>query len=193
MINEKTDNNDQDIQLDQPDSQAHDVESTAPSETIRIETTRKSPEDELVVLKRERDELEAKLLRTAADYQNFARRSQQNISSAAEQQLMSMARDLLTIMDHFDHAMNIDVEKTTMAGLLEGIQIVRDEMIKTLERFGVKRMNVSVGDEFDPSRHEAMMHQRVETLNSNQIAIELQTGYTLGDMTLRPAKVSVAE
>lgn len=193
MINEKTDNNDQDIQLDQPDSQEHDVESTAPSETIRIETPRKSPEDELVVLKRERDELEAKLLRTAADYQNFARRSQQNISSAAEQQLMSMARDLLTIMDHFDHAMNIDVEKTTMAGLLEGIQIVRDEMIKTLERFGVKRMNVSVGDEFDPSRHEAMMHQRVETLNSNQIAIELQTGYTLGDMTLRPAKVSVAE
>lgn len=193
MINEKTDNNDQDIQLDQPDSQEHDVESTAPSETIRIETPRKSPEDELVVLKRERDELEAKLQRTAADYQNFARRSQQNISSAAEQQLMSMARDLLTIMDHFDHAMNIDVEKTTMAGLLEGIQIVRDEMIKTLERFGVKRMNVSVGDEFDPSRHEAMMHQRVETLNSNQIAIELQTGYTLGDMTLRPAKVSVAE
>ena len=106
---------------------------------------------------------------------------------------MSIARDLLTIMDHFDHAMNIDVEKTTMEGLLEGIQIVRDEMIKTLARFGVKRMNVSTGDEFDPSRHEAMMHQLVETLNSNQIAIELQPGYTLGDMILRPAKVSVAE
>lgn len=193
MTNEKADNNDQDIQLDQPDSQEPDVESIGPSETISIETTHNSPEDELVALKHERDELEAKLLRTAADYQNFARRSQQNISNAAEQQLMSISRDLLTIMDHFDHAMNIDVEKTTMEGLLEGIQIVRDEMIKTLERFGVKRMNVNTGDEFDPSRHEAMMHQQVETLNSNQIAIELQPGYTLGDMILRPAKVSVAE
>ena len=56
-------------------------------------------------LQAERDELESKLLRVSADYQNFARRAQQNVDSAVEQKILDIARGLVTVMDHFDRAL----------------------------------------------------------------------------------------
>ena len=71
--------------------------------------------------------------------------------------------------------------------------IVRDELLKALSRFGVKRLEVAAGELFDPTRHEAMMRQASDEIDSNHVTSQLQPGYTLGDKTIRPAKVSVAE
>lgn len=138
-------------------------------------------------------ELEASLLRAAADYQNAVRRSQQNVINAREHAQMEMSKDLLTVMDHFDHAVNFDSDASNAKALLDGVLMVRDELSRTLERFGVKRIEVSRGDEFDPNHHEAMMKQPAEDLDSNQIVAQLQPGYSINDKALRPAKVSVAE
>lgn len=149
--------------------------------------------DDLADLKTKADELEAKLLRAAADYQNVVRRSQQNVAAAREQTVMEVARDLLTVMDHFDHAVNFDADAADPRALLEGVIMVRDELMRILERHGVKRMPVSRGDEFDPNKHEAMMRHAAQGIETNQVVDQLQPGYTIGEKTLRPAKVSVAE
>jgi len=149
--------------------------------------------DPLSQAEKERDEVQDRLLRVTADYQNFVRRSRQNITDARDQQLIDVARSLITVLDHFDRALEIDPEAVTAASVLEGVQMVRDELLKALERFGVRRMNVGRGDEFDPNQHEALMRQPVEDLDSNHIAAQLQPGYTLGDKTVRPAQVTVAE
>ncbi len=152
-----------------------------------------SLEEKLAALRAERDELYARLQRVSADYQNYVRRSAQSVNDACDQQLMKVARALLVPMDHFDQALSFDPQKTTAQSLLEGVQIVRDELYKTLEQFGVRRLEVAPGDRFDPARHEAVTRMPAEGLSSEQVAAQLQPGYLVGDRTLRPAKVAVAQ
>lgn len=143
-------------------------------------------------LQSERDELESKLLRVSADYQNFARRAQQNVDSAVEQKLMDMARGLTTVMDHFDRALD-GQNKDQAEGVLQGVFMVHDELIATLNRFGIERLDVEVGSEFDPNKHEALMRQPSEDVEPNHVTMQMQPGYLLGEKVIRPAQVGVAE
>lgn len=156
------------------------------------EAAPKTP-DAHTALQNEVTELKAQLLRAAADYQNFARRSQQSINDAREQQLMDVARALLSVLDTFDLALAVDPSKATAETLLKGVGMVRDELLKVLNRFDIRRIDVRPGEEFDPRRHEAMMRQSVQGVASQHIAAQLSPGYVIGDKTLRPVKVSVAE
>ena len=149
--------------------------------------------DPITMLERSCAEMEAKYLRAAADLQNYVRRTQQNVADARQQQLMDVAKSLVLVLDHFDHALEVDPASTSPDALLAGVQIVRDELLGALERFGVKRLEVKQGDEFDPHRHEALMRQAVEGLGPDRIAVQFKPGYTLEDKTLRPAQVSVTE
>lgn len=144
-------------------------------------------------LQKERDQLEERLARVSADYQNFVRRSQQEAITLRQAQMVDLAKSLTTVMDHFDHAMNVDIENTSTGDLMQGVHMVRDELLKTLEQFGVRRLDVEPGEEFDPNRHEAMMRQASDDVKTNHVVAQLQPGYTLGEMTVRPAKVTVAE
>lgn len=144
-------------------------------------------------LQDERDDLEQRLMRVSADYQNFARRAHQNVESAAQQKLMDVARALVTVLDHFDRALDADAQKVSAKDLLGGVTIVKNELLSTLNRFGIQRLEVSPGDEFDPNKHEALMRQPSEDIASNHVTMQLQPGYTLGEKIVRPAQVSVAE
>ncbi|MEM1354311.1 MAG: nucleotide exchange factor GrpE [Planctomycetota bacterium] len=144
-------------------------------------------------LQEERDDLEQRLMRVSADYQNFARRAAHNVESAAQQKLMDIARALVTVLDHFDRALEADPETTSAQDLLGGVTIVKNELLAALGRFGIERLEVGPGDEFDPNRHEALMRQPSEDVQANHVTMQLQPGYTLGDKVVRPAQVSVAE
>ena len=157
------------------------------------ESAGSATDDAAAVLQRERNEFESKYLRTMADYQNLARRAQQNEVVAREQAIMQMARQLVTVLDHFDHALVVDPEKTAAGDVLKGVVIVRDELLRALQQFGVSRLDVQPGEPFDPNRHEAMMRQPHDEMETDQVIMQLQPGYVLAGKTLRPAKVSVAE
>lgn len=146
----------------------------------------------LAAVQAERDELEQKLLRTAADYQNYVKRSDQHRRQACEQQLMDLGRALVTVLDHFDHATVVDVHKASAQTVLDGIQIVRDELLRTLERFGIRRVDAARGEPFDPEVHEALMHRHDDEIEPGRVVAQLQAGYVLHDKTLRPAKVALA-
>jgi len=143
--------------------------------------------------KQRADDMEQKYLRVSADYQNYVRRSQQNVESAKEETLMKLARSLLTVLDHFDHAMAVDTQKTSADAVIDGMRMVQEELMKTLRGFGIERFSPEPGEEFDPNRHEALMRQAAVQIESNHVVASLQPGYMLNDKTLRPAKVSVAE
>ncbi len=140
-------------------------------------------------LERQREELKSQVLRGLADYQNLARRSRIDAENARQQQTMAIARALLPVADHFDRALESGGEDGSK--LREGLRIVRDELTKALNQFGVQPMAVEVGAEFDPTRHEALLRQPVEGLAANHIAAVLQIGYTIDDKTLRPTQVAV--
>lgn len=165
-----------------------------PLEAVDDSAKPQEAEDDIVTsLEKERDELNDRLLRTMADYQNFARRAEQNIVGARDQQSMDIAKALVTVLDHFDRALEADPEKTSTADLMQGVAMVRDELLRTLQRFGIERVDVAAGDAFDPNRHEALMRQPSEDVEANHVTAQFQPGYMLRDKTVRPAKVAVAE
>jgi len=141
----------------------------------------------------QRDEMEAKLMRTAADYQNFVRRSQLNLEAEKQETLMKVVKSLVGVLDNFDRALEVDPETTPAADVQQGVESIHASLIQALEGFGLKKITVQPGDEFDPNLHEALMRQPVKDLESNHVAAQFMPGYTLNGQPLRPAQVSVAE
>jgi len=179
-----------------PDLQDHNgTESAAADQSAEADgsSSEQPGTDPVAQMQAERDALEDKLKRTIADYQNFARRAEQNIDTARRQQLIDVAKQLITVLDHFDHALAVDPAKTSAEDLLKGVTIVRDELMRALSSFGVQRLDVQAGEAFDPNRHEALMRQPSDEIESNHVTAQLQPGYVIGDITIRPAKVSIAE
>ncbi len=149
--------------------------------------------DPLAAAEAARDALDDKLKRMLADYQNLARRAQQNEVAARQYQLIEVAKQLVPVLDHFDNALGVDAEASSVEDLLKGVGIVRDELMRSLTGFGVVRLDVEVGEAFDPNRHEALMRQADTDIEPNHVTAQLQPGYMLNDVTIRPAKVSIAE
>ena len=146
-------------------------------------------------LQSERDALESQLLRVSADYQNFAKRAQQNVNTAVEQKLMDVARGLVVVLDHFDRALEAAGahEADQQDDLHKGVTMVYEEMLATLGRYGVTRVQVQPGEAFDPVRHEALMRQPSDEVEPNHVTMQLLPGYMLGEKVVRPAQVGVAE
>ena len=149
--------------------------------------------DPLSEMTAERDALDDKLRRMMADYQNYARRAEQNVVVARQQTLMDVAKSLVTVLDHFDHALAADPEKTSSQDLLKGVGIVHDELLRVLAAYGIQRLEVEPGEPFDPNRHEALMRQPHDEIESNHVTAQMQPGYVIEDKTIRPAKVAIAE
>ncbi len=143
-------------------------------------------------LEKERHEAVEARQRALADFANFQRRSRENESRARQEGALSLLRALLPVIDHFDLAISQDHSKLTVEQLLGGVKIVRAEFDKVLESQGVVRIEPKPGDEFDPHKHEAMMRQPSPGIAPNHIVSVLQLGFAIGDMVLRPAKVTVA-
>ncbi len=157
-----------------------------------------TPSDEaplnlLSQVQKERDDLEQRLLRTAADYQNFIKRAHQNVAAAEQQALFDVAKSLVIVMDHFDRALDVDESKATATDVLAGLRIVHDELLGALAKFGVKRVDALPGTPFDPMPHEALMRQPAAGIEPDHVAQQFQPGYVLNQKTVRAAQVSVAE
>ena len=180
--------------MSEPEHQPEEINEVQGEQAIEdAEHEAQAEERELLErLQSERDELESKLLRVSADYQNFARRAQQNVNAAVEQKLMDVARGLVTVMDHFDRALE-GQNRDEADGVLQGVMMVHDELLSTLNRYGIERLDVEPGTEFDPNRHEALMRQPSAEIESNHITMQMQPGYVLGEKVIRPAQVGVAE
>lgn len=146
-------------------------------------------------LEQEIDELKQRLQRLGADYQNYQKRSHTQMEQAVKFANENLMKSLLPVIDNFEHTLE-NLKKNKEAGdiepLLKGVKIVYDHMMDILKNSGMQRIEITPGCEFDPSMHEAMLHEESETLPANSVVRELQAGFVLNDRTLRPAKVSVA-
>ena len=130
--------------------------------------------------------------RALADFANYQRRASQNEQQAVRSGEADVVRSMLAVLDHFDLALDQDKTQITVEQLLDGVHIVRDELFRSLEAFGVERIAPDAGDEFNPNLHQAVLQQAAEGIAPNHVVAVLQPGYTMGETVLRPAKVSVA-
>jgi molecular chaperone GrpE len=141
-------------------------------------------------LTQENAETFAKLQRISADYANFQKRAPKQVADSVAYQKIGIIKSLLPSIDNFEHALNGAKTADSIDSLIEGIQLVFDHMIDALKAHGVERMS-SLGEQFDPSRHEAMMRRCEEDKPENEVVEEFQSGYKVGDQVIRPCKVIV--
>jgi molecular chaperone GrpE len=158
-----------------------------------LETSDENEEivEALVDTIRARDELSDKLLRMAADHQNFQRRASGNEREARTSATQGVVQSLIPLLDTFEMALMQDPEKVSSQMVMDGVKMIRDEFMRMLSGYGVSPINPSVGDEFNPAEHAAMMQQPADGIEPGHISLVMGIGFKLGERVVRPAKVGV--
>ncbi|MBD0407969.1 nucleotide exchange factor GrpE [Bacillus sp. 1021] len=136
------------------------------------------------------DEKENKLLRVQADFENYKRRSRLEMEAAQKYRSQNVVTEILPALDNFERALQVEAESEQTKSLLQGMEMVRRQLMDALEREGVEAIE-AVGQEFDPNLHQAVMQVEDENFGSNIVIEELQKGYKLKDRVIRPSMVKV--
>jgi molecular chaperone GrpE len=137
-------------------------------------------------------ELEDKLLRMAAEQDNFRKRMQRERETALKYAEETILRELLPSLDNLERAVE-QCKCTTDAGaILAGVEMTSKGLLSTLEKFGIKPLS-GEGQPFDPNFHEAVAMEASAEVPENQIVQEYQKGYMFKDRLIRAAKVVVSK
>jgi len=140
----------------------------------------------------ELEQCQEKVLRLAADLENFKKRIEREKSEYMKYALESFARELLPFLDNLERAVTSAKDSRDFDKLTEGLELTMSGYLKTLERFGLKIFTAE-GHKFDPNLHEALTVQEHEGVEENTVIKELLKGYTLHERILRPALVVVSK
>jgi molecular chaperone GrpE len=147
-------------------------------------------ERELEKARQQAEESTRSWQRSAADFANYRRRTEEERGVMAQFSNAVLITKLLAVLDDFDRAL-ASVPEDAHEGWLEGIQLVERKLRTVLESEGVTQIEAE-GQPFDPNLHEAVVHQETTEYPDNYVMDEVQRGYRLGDRVLRPALVRVA-
>ena len=145
--------------------------------------------EQLEKLEKEKRDLHDRLLRTAAEFENFKKRTKKEADEASTRGREQLLKELLPAIDNLERALKHAPPGDPLA---VGVQQTEKLLLQALEKFGVVRFP-SVGKPFDPSIHDAI--QQVETSDHppGSVAQEFASGYMIGQRLLRPAMVAVAK
>lgn len=148
-------------------------------------------EDPLAQAQAEAARLKDALLRTAADYDNFRKRSRRELEETRRGGREDLLRALLPIFDNLDRAIQSAQRSTDIKAMADGLAMVQRQFIDALGREGIARVP-TVGHAFDPGIHEAIQQVETNEKAPGTILAEVQPGYTQGERLLRAAMVVVA-
>ena len=135
---------------------------------------------------------EERVLRTAADAENFKRRLQREKEDQIRYANETFMRQLLPVIDNLERALQHSAIAPNQEGLLEGVNMTLKGFIETLSRFGCTVLE-TIGKTFDPNFHEAVSQEESSKVEPNTVLKELQKGYMLKERLLRPAMVIVSK
>ena len=174
------------------------AQAKAPEQEAKAEKPEKAAKPEPEKKPAEPTELEKALkaqaqehdqyLRLAAEYDNFRKRSQREKDAIYQNAVADTAKKLLPVYDNLERALKND---TTDEAFKKGVEMTMTELVKILNGLGVEIFG-EVGDNFDPNRHNAVMHVENEELGENVIAQVFQKGFKIGEKIVRFAMVQVA-
>ena len=175
-------------------------ESKSREEKTAPEVLPKSPEvsgdlaelhQKLAEKAEEAEENYTRLLRLAADMENLKKRQERERAELLQFANENLIKELLPVVDNLERALDHGRQLEAPKALLEGIEMVHHGFLKVLDRFGVTAHD-SLGQQFDPAFHNAMMEEEAPDVPDGSVTKELQKGYLMNQRLLRPAMVVVA-
>ncbi len=152
----------------------------------------KPPPDPVAEAKAEAQRFKEQWMRSAADFDNFRKRSRKELEDTRKAGREELLKDLLPVFDNLERAMTSAERATDVKPVFDGLKLVLRQFVDTIGRSGITKVP-TVGNQFDPSLHEAI--QQVETDESppGTIVAEVQPGYLQGERLVRAAMVVVAK
>jgi molecular chaperone GrpE len=148
-------------------------------------------EEKLVAAEQQVQESHDRFLRVAAEFDNFRKRKEREISDLRKYANQSLLRELLGVVDNLERALVSARDSGHPEALMEGVEMTLKELLKIFDQFGVKPIE-ALEQPFDPNHHEAVMQAPSDAFPANTVIKELQKGYLLRDRLLRPAMVVVS-
>lgn len=150
-----------------------------------IDTKKKDAKDALI------EELQDKVKRQMAEFDNFRKRTEKEKSSMFEMGASDMIKKLLPIVDNFERGFKTLPEGEETTGFAKGMEMVHKQMMKMLEELKVTPIE-AIGNEFDPELHNAVQHVEKDDVGENIVVEEFEKGYKYKDTVIRHSMVIVA-
>ena len=178
----------------QPESEATVPQADAPQEQGEEGADGAPPEpvDPLAAAEAEVSRLKDNLLRTAADFENFRKRSKRDVEDAARRAREQVLGEMLPIIDNLERAVGAARDATEIGAVVEGVNMVLKSFEDVAGRLELERVG-AVGSKFDPNLHDAIQQQETPDVEPGTIVTEVVPGYVLRGRLLRPAMVVVAK
>ncbi|MBO1678683.1 nucleotide exchange factor GrpE [Bittarella massiliensis] len=145
-------------------------------------------EEQLAGCRQENSDLNDRLLRLSAEYDNFRKRSTKEKEGMFTDGVASALSQMVVVLDNLERAVDACQEDSD---LKTGVEMTLKQFREVLEKMGVSEIN-PVGEPFDAQLHNAVMHVEDETLGESQVVEVFQKGYLLGERVIRYAMVKVA-
>jgi molecular chaperone GrpE len=172
-------------------SDAGAAESAEVTSADEAATSSRAPDDALAQALAEAARLKEVWIRTAADFDNFRKRTRREIDDARRSGREDLVRSLLPVFDNLERALQSAQRSTDVKAMADGLSMVQRQFVDALGRDGIARVP-TVGHSFDPTIHEAIQQVETEAHAPGTILAEVQPGYKVGEKLLRAAMVVVA-
>ena len=183
----------QETEADLKNEEDVEVSGSVDEEVAAEEISEEAEEiTELEKTQLELEETRDKLLRLAAEFENFKKRMARERGLALKYAEESIIKELLPAIDNLERALEQGKETHNAEDLLAGVELTHKGLLTTLEKFEVASMDC-VGAPFDPNHHEALAMEETDEMDPNSVLKEFQKGYTYKDRLIRPAKVVVSK
>ena len=148
--------------------------------------------DPLAEAKAEAQRFRDQWMRSAADFDNFRKRSRKELEDTRKAGREELLKDLLPVFDNLERAMTSAERATEVKPVSDGLKMVLRQFIDTLGRSGITKVP-TVGQQFDPGLHEAIQQVETDEQPPGTVVAEVQPGYLRGDRLIRAAMVVVAK
>jgi molecular chaperone GrpE len=166
-------------------------ESSEPPVVVPADPTETGPEAELAKLREDRDRIKDQLLRTAADFDNFRKRTQKDLAEERRRAKEDVVRELLPVIDNLERALSASASASDVNAIVEGVRMVLKLFEDQASRLGLTKVK-AVGERFDPAIHDAIQQVETDDHPPGTVISEVVAGFRLGDKLVRPAMVVVA-
>lgn len=177
-------------EIDQKNADASEAEVNG--EVPASEGSGAGPADPLAEAKAEAARMKDQWMRTAADFDNFRKRSRRELEDTRKAGKEDLLKEFLPVFDNLERAIQSAQRATDVKGVAEGLQLVHRQYLDTLARGGITKVT-SVGALFDPTHHEAIQQVETDDHPAGTVVAEVQPGYVQGERLIRPAMVVVAK
>jgi molecular chaperone GrpE len=155
------------------------------------ETAPDAAAEDIEALKQERDELQDRLLRSAAEFDNYRKRTERERRELSDAVSADLIRDLLPVVDDLERALAAAADSPDQA-LRSGVELIHRQLLEAMRRRGAEPFQ-TVGEDFDPAWHEALASEPADGRRDGEITAEIRRGYRIGPRLIRPAMVKVAK